>query len=76
MPCDDYGRSRKFIFQIGLLIPFGLLRELKREATAVGLKLEHLCIFAVELSADIGKAGIIVYLADIHHEEIIHEVLP
>lgn len=76
MPCDDQGRPRKLILQVGLFIPLGFLREFKREAASIGLKLEHLCIFAVELGTDIGEARIIVDLADIHHEEVIHEVLP
>lgn len=76
MPSDDNGRPRELVLQVGLFIAFGLLRELKCEAAAVGLKLKHLCIFAVELSTDIRETSIIVYLADIHHEEIVHEVLP
>lgn len=76
MPGDDQGRPRELVLQVRLLIPLGFLGELKGEAAAVGLELEHLCILAVELSTDVGEARIIVDLADIHHEEVIDEVLP
>lgn len=76
MPGNDQSRSRELALQIGLLVPLGLLRQLKGQASAVGLELEHLCVFAVELSSDIGETSIIVDLADIYHEEIVDEVLP